>query len=36
MGAFTGLSQYFYHGIVNKAIELNYSEPNILILQGEF
>lgn len=35
MGAFTGLSQYFYHGIVNKAIELNYSEPNILILQGE-
>ncbi len=35
MGAFYGLSQYFSNGIINKAIELRYSEPNILILTGD-
>jgi hypothetical protein len=35
MGAFYGLSQYFSKGIISKAIELGYSEPNVLILKGD-
>lgn len=34
MGAFSELSKYFSQGIVSKAQSLNYSEDNILILQG--
>jgi hypothetical protein len=35
MGAFIELVKYFSTGIVNKAIELNYSPENILVLSGE-
>jgi len=34
MGAFSELSNNFFKNIIEKAKELNYSESNILILQG--
>lgn len=35
MGAYEGLSHYFSQGILSKAVELGYSESNLLLLQGE-
>lgn len=35
MGAYSKLSKYFSNGIVAKAIELGYSDDNILILEGK-